>query len=99
MSELLDIDGVGGRSFADAGITDFRTEDATMQTKAFHRGEITHGDIQVVTGLRERTASLSGGCSPPALRGGKARLAVPTTLRGDVNQLGKFGGGELVGNG
>ena len=56
MSELFDIDGLAGRLRAYAGITGFRTEAATLLTEVFHRGEIARGDVQVITGLRERTA-------------------------------------------
>lgn len=56
MSELFDIDGLAGRLRAYAGITGFRTEAATLLTERFHRGEIARGYVQVITGLRERTA-------------------------------------------
>ncbi len=56
MRELFDIDGLAGRLRAYAGITGLRTEAATLLTEIFHRGEIARGDVQGITGLRERTA-------------------------------------------
>ncbi len=56
MSELFDIDDLAARLGAYPGITGFRTEAATLLTEIFHRGEIARGDVQVITGLRERTA-------------------------------------------
>ena len=56
MSELFDIDGLAGRLRGYAGIAGFRTEAAILLTEIFHRGDIARGDVQVITGLRERTA-------------------------------------------
>ena len=63
MSELFDMDGLAGRLCAYPGITGFRAEAATLLTELFHRDKIARGDLQVIVGLRERTASPSGGCA------------------------------------
>lgn len=55
MSDLFDIDGIAARLCAEAGITGFLTEAATLLSEVFHRSEIARGDAQAITG-RERAA-------------------------------------------
>jgi Fic family protein len=56
MSDLFDIDGLTGRLRGYASVAGWRAEAGTLLTEVFHRGEIARGDVQVITGLGERTA-------------------------------------------
>lgn len=56
MSGLFDMDSLSERLRAYAAISGFRAEAATLLTEIFHRGEIARRDVQIITGLRERTA-------------------------------------------
>ncbi len=56
MSELFDIEGLAERLRGYASVMGWRKEAGTLLTEVFHRGEIARGDVQVITGLGERTA-------------------------------------------
>ena len=56
VSQLFDIDGLAARLRTYVIVVGFRTKAAMLLTEIFHRGGIARGDVQAITGLRERTA-------------------------------------------
>lgn len=56
MAALFDIDGLVERLRRFASLMGLRAEAARLLVEVLHRGEITRGEVTVITGLRERTA-------------------------------------------
>ena len=55
MSELFDLDHLGKRLDRLAGLKEWRPEATKLLIEVLHRGEIARGDVEAITGLRERT--------------------------------------------
>ncbi len=56
MTEMFALDGLALRLKAYAAQQGWRVEAATLLIEVMHRGEIARGDVEPITGLKERTA-------------------------------------------
>tara|TARA_R110002051_G_C8750349_1_gene500147 strand:+ start:2472 stop:3677 length:1206 start_codon:yes stop_codon:yes gene_type:complete len=56
MNELFDLDNLSKRLERYANLKEWRPEAAKLLREVLHRGEILRGDVESITGLRERTA-------------------------------------------
>ncbi len=55
MTEMLNLDGLAARLTTYAERSGWRPEAATLLVEILHRGEISRGDAQIITRLKERT--------------------------------------------
>jgi hypothetical protein len=69
------------------GPLQLRAEAATVLTEVLHRGEIARGDVQAITGLKERTARVLLGQQLQARLLGSDSEKGPVSLRLPVNAL------------
>lgn len=69
------------------GPLQLRAEAATVLTEVLHRGEIARGDVQAITGLKERTARVLLGQLLQARLLGSDSEKGPVSLRLPVNAL------------
>lgn len=56
MAELFDLENLGERLKRYAKLRNWRPEAARLLQEILHRGEIARGDVEAITGLKERTA-------------------------------------------